>query len=132
MVYTQSMKRATLLIIVLTFVMPSLAFAQTVTELGAAPFGGVISQFYSISLRVVGLAVFIMFLIAGLSYILPDSLKPPFMRDPIAIIRDAVIGAILLFAAYVILNTINPALVRETGTLPVDAPFAAILRVILV
>lgn len=111
MVYTLSMKRFSVLITLAALLTPMRVFAQSVTDLGVTPFGSVISQLYSKSLEIVGLAVFIMFLIAGMSYILPDQIKPAFMKNPITIIQDAVIGTILLFSAYVILNTLNPALV---------------------
>lgn len=56
-----------------------------------------------------------MFLYAGLLYIIPDSLKAEMgalgQSRPADVIRDAIIGLILLFAAYLILNTINPDLV---------------------
>ncbi|HXK36294.1 MAG TPA: hypothetical protein VJ553_01830 [Candidatus Paceibacterota bacterium] len=104
------MKRLPLLMILVMLLAPLPAFAQ-VTELTVTPFGPIISDLYSKSLQIVGLAVFIMFLIAGLSYILPEQIKPSFMKNPITIIQDAVIGTILLFSAYVILNTLNPALV---------------------
>lgn len=81
-----------------------------------------VSDLYTYSLKIVGLCVFIMFLIAGLGYILPESMRPDFMGNPIGIIKDAVIGLVLLFSAYLILNTINPDLVgggtqRSTQTL---------------
>ena len=72
---------------------------------------GVVSDMYSYSLKIVGLCVFVMFLIAGLGYILPASIRPKFMSDPWGIIKDAIIGLVLLFSAYLILNTINPDLV---------------------
>jgi hypothetical protein len=111
------MKRLSLLIVLVVLVAPVPAFAQ-LTELGVVPFGSVINDLYSKSLQIVGLAVFIMFLIAGMSYILPDQIKPSFMKNPITIIQDAVIGTILLFSAYVILNTLNPALVGQSTTTP--------------
>ena len=104
------MRRFSLLVMLVLMLAPMPVFAQ-VTELGVVPFGSVITQLYSKSLQIVGLAVFIMFLIAGMSYIIPDRFKPAFMKDPVTIIQDAVIGTILLFSAYVILNTLNPALV---------------------
>ena len=110
MVYTQGMERLRLPVALGLLLAPATALAQ-VTELGVTPFGEVISRLYDTSLSVVGLAVFIMFLIAGLSYIIPDAIKPSFMKNPRTIILDAVIGTILLFSAYVILNTLNPALV---------------------
>ena len=117
MVYTGEMKRWVMPIFFGMLLVPSMVFAQELTDLGVVPFGSVIIDFYSTSLRVVGLAVFVMFLIAGLSFILPEWLKPGFMSQPWTIIQDAVIGTVLLFSAYVILNTINPALTRfEAGT----------------
>lgn len=87
---------------------------------GSDALGAAVASLYSYSLKIVGLAVFIMFLIAGLSYIVPDRFKwGPLKEDPIKIIQDAVIGLILLFAAYLILNTINPDLVT-----PQKAPTA--------
>jgi len=69
-----------------------------------------VSDLYSYSLKIVGLAVFIMFLIAGLSYMIP-ALQKIIGADPMDIIKDAIIGMVLLFSAYLILNTINPDLV---------------------
>jgi ABC-type enterochelin transport system permease subunit len=78
------------------------------------PLGQPISQLYSTSLRVVGLAAFIMFLLAGLSYIIPENWRPGILKDPIEIIKNTIIGVVILFSAYVVLNSINPDLV---GTL---------------
>lgn len=75
-----------------------------------------VSILYSYSLKIVGLAVFVMFLLAGLVYIIP-ALKTKF-GEPWPIIQDAIIGLILLFSAYLILNTINPDLVRSPTVTP--------------
>ncbi len=96
----------------------SLVFAASTAMAATVPpqsnpnldaFGVVVSDLYSYSLRIVGLCVFVMFLIAGLTYIIPGLQKK--FGDPWQIIKDAVIGLILLFSAYLILNTINPDLV---------------------
>jgi type IV secretion system pilin len=68
-----------------------------------------VSNLYTYALKIVGLAVFVMFLIAGLSFIIPPLQQR--VGNPWDIIKNAVIGLILLFSAYLILNTINPALV---------------------
>ncbi len=79
---------------------------------GSDSLGAAVASFYSYAFTIVGLAVFIMFLLAGLAYIIPDRFKVGvFKTNPITIITDAIIGLILLFSAYLILNTINPDLV---------------------
>ena len=83
-----------------------------VTEIQAFPIGGVISTAYKASIAVVGVCVFIVFLLAGLSYIIPEKFRPSFMSNPVQMMQDAVIGTIILFSAYLILNTINPELVK--------------------
>lgn len=71
--------------------------------------GQTVSTLYSYSLSLVGLCVFIMFLLAGLAYMIPLARKT--FGDPWEIIQNAIIGLVLLFSAYVILNSINPDLV---------------------
>lgn len=78
------------------------------------PLGQPISDLYSYSLRLVGLAAFVMFLLAGLAYMIPALEKT--VGKPWDIIKNAIIGLVLLFSAYVILNTINPDLVRTSPT----------------
>lgn len=80
------------------------------TELSVVPLGQVISDTYSFALRMVGLAVFVMLLWAGLQFIIPGQANPK--GKAFLIIRDAVIGTVILFATYLILNTINPDLVQ--------------------
>lgn len=80
--------------------------------------GQVVNKIYVYSLDIVGLAVFIMFLYAGLQYIFPFSGANAGAKAKEAVI-DAIVGAVLLFSAYVILNTVNKDLVSRrdsTGT----------------
>lgn len=114
--YTIGMVR----LVVTLLVIGCLAFAGqplfAADELQPVPLGKVISDLYDYSLGIVGLAAFLMFLLAGLSFIFPplkDALK---IKDPWQIIKDAAIGILLLFSAYLILNSINPDLVgNRTG-----------------
>gem|GEM_PF-4728687 len=80
--------------------------------LAPVPLGALTAQLYKYSLRIAGLAVFLMFILAGLTYIVP-ALKTK-LGDPVKIIKDAIIGLIILASAYVILNSINPDLVRSS------------------
>lgn len=69
--------------------------------------GSFINDIYTYSLEIVGLCVFGMFLFAGFKFMFGDK------AAGWKIIKDAIIGAILLFSAYVILNSINPDLVGQ-------------------
>lgn len=111
----------TFLVVIIIFV-ASPAYAVTAApttapNLPLEALQGVVSELYTYSLKIVGLCVFVMFLLAGIGYILPDSFRPSQLNDQVGIIKDAVIGLVLLFSAYLILNTINPDLVGG-GTTP--------------
>lgn len=71
-----------------------------------------ISSVYSFALTIVGIAVFIRILYAGFLWLTAagNTAKAADARDKI---KNAVIGAILLFAAYLILYVINPDLVSN-------------------
>ncbi len=99
-------------------------------SLGVVPLGALINGLYQYAISIVGLCVFIMFLMAGLAYMIPA------MRErfpPLKIIQDAVIGLVILFSAYLILNSINPDLVQfpvassttggTVGSAPTPTPF---------
>jgi hypothetical protein len=86
--------------------------AASATDLKPVPVGEFASRLYGHALSIVGLAVFVMFLIAGLAKMIP-ALESS-VGKPTAIIKDAVIGLIILVSAYVILNSINPDLVQST------------------
>ncbi len=73
----------------------------------AQSLGTFISEIYQYSLSLVGLFVFLMMLYAGFQLMFGKTAEAK------KIILDGIIGAILLFSAYVILNTINPDLVGQ-------------------
>lgn len=93
----------------------TLPLTATAADLAPVPLGEFTSQLYTYALTVVGLAVFVMFLIAGLAKMIPALQSS--VGSPTAIIKDAVIGLIILVSAYVILNSISPDLV---GTGPAN------------
>lgn len=121
--YNESMFRLCVRIFLVAIVIFVASPAYTVAAAPNVPLEALrqtVSDLYSYSLKVVGLCVFIMFLIAGLTYIIPGLESK--VGKPMDIIKDAVIGLVLLFSAYLILNTINPDLVgggtqRSTQTL---------------
>lgn len=83
---------------------------------GPSSLGDFISQGYQFAQSIVGLCVFFMFVYAGIQLMLGK-------RDlAISVVKDAVIGLILLFSAYVILNSINHDLVSQTATQGLPLP----------
>ena len=94
--------------------------ADPTLQSGSDSLGRAVATLYTYSLTIVGLAIFVMFLFAGLIYIIPERFRKGILnQNPITVITDAVIGFILLLSAYMILNTINPDLVT-----PQSAPTA--------
>ncbi len=79
--------------------------------------GKSISQLYTWSLRVLGLVVFIMFVYAGLLRFF-GGVSPGNIQKSKDIMTSAVYGAILLLAAVIILNAINPDLTTSNFSLP--------------
>ena len=75
--------------------------------------GGFITEIYNFAFAIVGLAVFIQFLIAGFLWLTAagNSGNISSARDKM---QNAIIGAILLAASWLILNVINPDLVSNT------------------
>jgi len=67
--------------------------------------GELVTTAYSFSLSVVGICVFVMLLYAGIRLILGDR------ATAIKTAQDAAIGLVLLYSAYVILNSISPQFV---------------------
>ncbi len=91
-------------------------FAAAATTLEPVPLGALTAELYSYALRIAGLAVFLMFILAGLAKMVPTIQKS--VGEPTAIIKDAIIGLIILVSAYVILNSISPDLVGGATTTP--------------
>src|SRR3989344_1659157 len=82
----------------------------------AANIGQLISRLFTWSLSIVGAAVFLMIFFAGVLRITAAG-NPQKIKQSTEYIKNAISGAILLFSAYIILNTINPDLVKQEGTL---------------
>lgn len=98
---------------------PSTVLAQSVAQTTGA--GGVrlegagdaesleelIVDLYAASVRIVGLAAFLMLLYAGVRRMMGN------VQESNAIIMDAIIGTVLLLSSVVILNSINPDTVQQ-------------------
>ena len=72
-----------------------------------------ISSVYSFALTILGIAIFIRILYAGFLWLTAAG-NAGKAGDAKSKITNAVIGAILLFSAYLILYVINPDLVKNT------------------
>lgn len=72
-----------------------------------------ISSIYSFALTIVGIVIFVRILYAGF-LLLTAAGNASKITDAKTKITNAVVGTILLFAAYLILNVINPDLVKNT------------------
>lgn len=79
--------------------------------------GQLIEAIFNWSLGLIGLVIFARFFWAGLKWFSAGGNPGP-IREAQTIMWNAVYGAVILFSAYLILNTINPDLVRSTFTLP--------------
>ena len=88
---------------------PTLLADATSTSLSSLTSPGALVVFmYSYAQSIIGLCVFVMFLYAGLQLIVTGDTNK---AKQIAI--DATIGLVLLFSAYIILNSINHDLVDQ-------------------
>lgn len=94
--------RAIILFAFLLLGWASPAFAQEPESLEQ-----LIVQLYGASVRIVGLAAFLMLLYAGIRRMLGH------VQESNNIILDAIVGTVLLLSSVVILNSINPDLVRQ-------------------
>jgi hypothetical protein len=98
--------RAVVVVVVAILVLPLAALAAPVPN----PLGDLISDTYTFAQTIVGICAFFMLVYAGFQLMLGK-------RDAaIAVIKDVVIGVILLFSAYIILYSINHDLVRQQAT----------------
>lgn len=79
--------------------------------------GSLIESIFNWALALVGIAVFINFLWAGLLWFTAAG-RPGPIKDAKEKMFNSIIGAIILLASYLILNTINPDLVKNKFTLP--------------
>lgn len=78
--------------------------------------GALVSQAYTYSLSLIGLAAFIMLVYAGVRMIMGKR------DEALHIIRDVVYGVILLLSAYLILYSINHDLVGQQTTITLPVP----------
>ena len=76
--------------------------------------GELVSQAYTYSQTLIGMAAFVMLVYAGIRMITGKR------DEAISIIKDVAIGVVLLFSAYIILSNINTELVQQGAapTLP--------------
>ena len=105
---------------ILFFLTAVLSFWQTTSAQTIPPaqdVGDLVEEIFSWALALVGIAVFINFLWAGLLWFTAAGSSGQINKAREKMF-NALIGAIILLAAYLILNTINPDLVRQTFTLP--------------
>jgi hypothetical protein len=73
--------------------------------------GDLISQIYTYSISIVGILVFFRFLYGGFIYLTAAG-NTSKTGKAIGIMTNAIIGAVILFSAYAILNIINPDLLN--------------------
>ena len=105
-------------------VLPVVAIAaDQPLQSGSDSLGAAVASLYRYGLSIVGLAVFVMFLYAGLLKMFSETFISKWVpsgweKNSTVVIQDAVIGLILLFASYLILNTINPDLVTPQKASP--------------
>ena len=83
--------------------------------------GGLIAYLFALGIWVVGLAIFIQFLRAGIEWLLagPSITTVQSAKNKM---KNALLGFMLLLAAYLILNVINPDLVNQDVILPAIKP----------
>ena len=79
--------------------------------------GSFIEYAFQLSLYIVGIAVFINLIYGGAMY-LYGAAVPSKKAEAKAKIYNSILGMLLLLSAWLILNTINPDLVKNTFTLP--------------
>ena len=79
--------------------------------------GQLISAIFTWSLSIIGLVIFVRFFYAGFLWFTAagSTTNTGQAKD---IMKNAIYGTLLLFSAWLILNTINPDLVKSTLTLP--------------
>lgn len=115
------MKKFLPIFFLVLLLVPFLALAQTVNpcSTAAVPQGGsaaqalprCINQIYVWALGISALLAMLMLIIGGYYYMTASGNAERSSRG-VEIIWSAVIGLVLLFGAYLLLNTINPDLVR--------------------
>ncbi len=82
----------------------------------ATSLGDLIGMIFNYSLQILGLIVFLMILFSGFQWLLAGG-NPGTISKARSRITQALLGAVILLASYLILNTINPDLVKGGFTL---------------
>src|SRR3989344_1854687 len=86
--------------------------------LGTTSLGDLIGQVFNYSIQILGLIVFIMILFSGFQWLFAGG-NPGTIGKARARISQALLGAVILLASFLILNTINPDLIK--GEFRIDA-----------
>jgi len=79
--------------------------------------GSLIESIFNWALNIIGLVIFVRFFYAGFKWFTARG-NSSTTGEALEIMKNAAIGAVILFAAYLILYTINPDLVKSTINLP--------------
>ncbi len=108
------MNRPLKILIVSLALLSIASHALATSQLEPVPLGEQTALLYQYALRVAGISVFIMFVLAGLAKMVP--FIKGYVGDPTEIIKNAIIGLIILVSAYAILNSISGDLVRGGAT----------------
>lgn len=134
-----SIRRVLSIFLIIAFCFPVAALAVTPADDGSLPKGGpafrvpnfedvrnedlptdlgeFIKSLFKWSINLVGISVFVMFLYSGLIWFTAAGSAAK-IDEARSHMKNAVLGALLLFASYIILYTINPDFVKSTFTLP--------------
>jgi hypothetical protein len=80
-------------------------------------FGKLIEALFSWSLSIIGLVIFVRFFYAGIKWAFFSAGSSSQISEAQDMMKNAVYGALVLFSAWLILNTINPDLVHSTFNL---------------
>ena len=89
----------------------------TVPNEGLPGLGELISNIFNYSLWILGIAVFLMIFAAGFKWLTAAGSAGK-IQEAKSMIYNAIIGAIMLLSSVIILQTINPDLVKSNFTLP--------------
>ena len=89
----------------------------TIPTEGLADFGELVAWIFTLSLDILGIAVFVMIFYAGFNWFTAAG-NTAKVNEAKGQVTNAILGALLLLAAWIILYTINPDFVGGVFTLP--------------
>lgn len=104
--------RKILILVIIAIIIPAIASAQHCVDVSGDALGSYISKVFKWSLRIAGLAAFGALIYGGFRY-LTSAGSPTAISAARKQMLAAVLGLILLLGSYIILRTINPALVGK-------------------